>query len=59
MSNPFGNRCKMSNLSHIDFENPSRDDLIAILECKQEDILEIMALANSKRDRRASCRERV
>ncbi len=40
----------MSNLSNIDFENLSRDDLIAILECKKEDILEIMSLANSKRE---------
>ena len=29
----------MSNISNIDFENLSRDDLIAILECKKEDIL--------------------
>ena len=40
----------MSNLSNIDFENLGRDDLIAILECKKEDILEIMNLANSKRE---------
>ena len=40
----------MSNLSNIDFENLSRDDLIAILECKKEDILELMNLANSKRE---------
>ena len=40
----------MSNISNIDFENLSRDDLIAILECKKEDILEIMSLANSKRE---------
>ena len=39
----------MSNLSNIDFENLSRDDLIAILECKKEDILKIMTLANSKK----------
>ena len=38
----------MSNLSNIDFENLSRDDLISILECKKEDILKIMDLANSK-----------
>ena len=30
----------MSNISNIDFENLSRDDLIAILECKKEDILD-------------------
>ncbi len=40
----------MSNLSNIDFENLSREDLIAILECKKEDILKIMNLANSKRE---------
>ncbi len=40
----------MSNISNIDFENLSRDDLIAILECKKEDILELMSLANSKRE---------
>ncbi len=40
----------MSNLSNIDFENLSRDGLIAILECKKEDILELMNLANSKRE---------
>ena len=40
----------MSNLSNIDFQNLSRDDLIAILECKKEDILKIMSLANSKRE---------
>ena len=40
----------MSNLSNINFENLGRDDLIAILECKKEDILEIMNLANSKRE---------
>ena len=40
----------MSNLSNIDFENLSRDDLISILECKKEDILELMSLANSKRE---------
>ena len=40
----------MSNLSNIDFKNLSRDDLIAILECKKEDVLEIMNLANSKRE---------
>ncbi|WP_295617481.1 7,8-didemethyl-8-hydroxy-5-deazariboflavin synthase subunit CofG [uncultured Methanobrevibacter sp.] len=40
----------MSNLSNIDFENLSRDDLIAILECEKEDILELMKLANSKRE---------
>ena len=40
----------MSNLSNIDFENLSRDDLIAILECEKEDILELMNLANSKRE---------
>ncbi len=40
----------MSNISNINFENLSRDDLIAILECKKEDILELMSLANSKRE---------
>lgn len=40
----------MSNLSNIDFENLSRDDLIAILECKKEDILELMNLASKKRE---------
>ena len=40
----------MSNISNIDFENLSRDDLIAILECKKEDILELISLANSKRE---------
>ena len=40
----------MSNLSNIDFENLTREDLIAILECKKEDILKIMTLANSKRE---------
>ncbi len=40
----------MSNLSNIDFKNLSRDDLIAILECKKEDILKLMKLANSKRE---------
>ena len=40
----------MSNISNIDFENLSRDDLIAILECKKADILELMSLANSKRE---------
>ena len=40
----------MSNLSNIDFENLTREDLISILECKKEDILEIMTLANSKRE---------
>ena len=40
----------MSDLSNIDFENLSREDLISILECKKEDILKIMSLANSKRE---------
>ncbi|AMK15969.1 7,8-didemethyl-8-hydroxy-5-deazariboflavin synthase subunit CofG [Methanobrevibacter olleyae] len=40
----------MSNLSNIDFENLSREDLISILECEKEDILKIMSLANSKRE---------
>ena len=40
----------MSNLSNIDFENLTRENLIAILECKKEDILKIMTLANSKRE---------
>ena len=40
----------MSNLSNIDFKNLSRDDLIAILKCNKEDILEIMSLANAKRE---------
>ena len=38
----------MSNLSNIDFENLTREDLIAILECKKEE--KIMTLANSKRE---------
>lgn len=40
----------MSNLSNIDFENLTKEDLISILECKKEDILKIMTLANSKRE---------
>lgn len=40
----------MSNLSNINFENLSREDLIKLLTCEKGDILKIMELANSKRE---------
>ena len=40
----------MFNLLNIDYENMSREDLIAILECKRKDILKIIGMANSTRE---------
>ena len=38
----------MSNLSNIDFENLTREDLISILECKKGDILKMFSFQLQK-----------